>query len=37
MKIKTFCLLVASMIIFLASCEKKNEQPQAGPKAVLKK
>ena len=34
MRIKAFCLLVASMIIFLASCGKKNEQPQAEPKAV---
>lgn len=36
MRIKAFRLLVASLIIFLASCGKKNEQPQAGPKAVPK-
>ena len=28
--------MVASMIIFLASCGKRNEQPQAGPKAFPK-
>lgn len=36
MRIKAFRLLVASMIIFLASCGKKNEQPQVEPKAVPK-
>ena len=36
MRIKAFCLLVASMIIFLASCGKRNEQPQAGSRAVPK-
>lgn len=32
----TFSLLWMSIIASLASCGKKNEQPQAGPKAVLK-
>ena len=36
MRIKAFCLLVASMIIFLASCGMKNEQPQVWPKAAPK-
>lgn len=36
MRIKAFRLLVASMIIFLASCGKKNEQPQVGPIDVPK-
>lgn len=36
MKIKAFCLLVASMLIFLTSCGKKNDQPQAGTKTVPK-
>jgi len=36
MRIKAFCLLMASLIISFASCGKKNEQPQAGLKAVPK-
>lgn len=36
MRTKAFCFGVVSMIIFLASCGKKNEQSQAGPKDAPK-
>jgi len=36
MRKMTFSLLWMSIIASLASCGKKNEQPQVGPKAVHK-